>query len=232
MLACGSAVGRDVLDDHVDRDVLLGDPLEELRRDARLVVDADDVHPRLALVVGDAAHDDALQQRVFLGHHGPRGVVERASDVHRHAVLHRDLHAADLQDLGAQRRELEHLLVGDALDLPRRGADVRVGRVDAVDVRVDLALVGADGRGDGDGARVGAAAAERRDVAGVVDPLEAGDDGDLAAVYGDSKIFEPSMVLMRALVNAPSVRILDLVAEERPRLAALGLDGDRGERGG
>ena len=35
--------------------------LEELGHDARPVVDADDVHARLALVVRDAADDDALR---------------------------------------------------------------------------------------------------------------------------------------------------------------------------
>ena len=42
--------------------------------------------------------------------------------------------------------ELEHLFVTDAIDLSRARADVRVGREDALDVRVNLADVGA-GRG-------------------------------------------------------------------------------------
>ena len=93
----------------------------------------------------------------------------------RHAVALRELDGADLQHLGAEARELEHLLVGDAVELPRVRADARVAGVDAVDVGVDLAAVGLERRGERDRARVGAAAAERRDVVVLVDALEAGD---------------------------------------------------------
>ena len=98
-----------------------------------------------------------------------------------HAVLHAELDRADLQHLGAERRQLEHLLVADAVDLARVADDVRIGGVDAVDVGVDLADVGLERGGDRDAGGVGAAAAERGDVAVLVDALEAGDDGDLAA---------------------------------------------------
>ena len=87
------------------------------------------------------------------------------------------LDRADVQDLRAVGRELEHLLARDCVELARVGHDARVGGEDAVDVGVDLADVGVERRGERDGGRVGAAAAERRDVAGVaVEALEAGDD--------------------------------------------------------
>ena len=69
------------------------------------------------------------------------------------------------------------------VELLRLRHDARVGREDAVDVAVDLADVGVERGGERDGGRVGAAAAERRDVAGVaVEALEAGDDDDRALV--------------------------------------------------
>ena len=71
---------------------------------------------------------------------------------------------AQLQDARAGRRHLEHLLERDDRQLARLGHDPRVGGEDAVDVGVDLADVGADRRGERDGGRVRAAAAERRDV--------------------------------------------------------------------
>ena len=83
---------------------------------------------------------------------------------------------------GAEAGQLEHLVVADPVDLARLGDDPRVGRVDAVDVGVDLAGVGPEHGGQGHGGRVGAAAAQRRDVVVLVDPLEAGDDDDLALV--------------------------------------------------
>ena len=61
---------------------------------------------------------------------------------------------------------------------PRLGHDARVGRVDAVDVGVDLALVGLERGGKRDARRIGTAAAERGDVAVGIHALEAGDDDD------------------------------------------------------
>ena len=93
------------------------------------------------------------------------------------------LDASQVEDLRPGRRHLEHLLVGDAVELAGRGDDARVGGEDAVDVAVDLAHLGAEGRGERDGGGVGRATAERGDVLGVLgDALEAGDDRDGAGV--------------------------------------------------
>ena len=83
---------------------------------------------------------------------------------------------------GAEARQLEHLVVADRREAPGGGKDPRIGCVDAVDVGVDLADVGAQHGGKRHGGGVGAAAAERRDVAMLVDPLEAGGDHDPAVV--------------------------------------------------
>ena len=96
-------------------------------------------------------------------------------------MVARELDRAHLQHARPARRHLEHLLVGDAVDLARVGHDARIGGEDAVDVGVDLADVGADAGGDRDGGGVRAAAAERGDLAVGRDALEAGDDDDLAA---------------------------------------------------
>ena len=126
---------------------------EDLRRTAGVVGDSCSGDLRLVLVAVTPA--TTTLPRLSPRHDpGPFGVVEARADVDRDAVLHPNLHAADLQHLGAERRELEHLFVADARDLARRRADVRVGRVDAVDVGVDLADVGADRGGDGDGGGV------------------------------------------------------------------------------
>ena len=62
------------------------------------------------------------------------------------------------------------------------GDDPRVGAEHAGDVGVDLADLGADGGGERDRGRVRAAAAERRDVLGGRDALEAGDEHDAVLV--------------------------------------------------
>ena len=95
----------------------------------------------------------------------PSGLVERRQHLHAHMMVHRQLDRARLQDLGALRRHLEHLLVGDLVDLARLLDDPRIGRVDAVDVGVDVAAVGLERRRQRHRRGVRAAAAERRDAA-------------------------------------------------------------------
>ena len=227
--ARGSSPRRDVLDDHVDADVLLGDGAEDLRAHTGAVLDPHEVHARLVLVVRHAGDDDVFERLVLPLHPGAWSVGERAADVDRHAILHGNLHASDLKHLRAERRELEHLFVRDAINLPGRRADVRIGRVDAVDVGVDLAHPGAYGGSDGYGGRVGAAAPEGRDVAVVVDPLEPGDDGDLAVVHRleDLRSFDR---LDARLGEGAVGEDLHLVSEERARFAPFGLDRHRRQR--
>ena len=92
-----------------------------------------------------------------------------------------ELDRPSLKHFGALVRELEHFLVADGRQPPRFGHEARVGGVHAVDVRVDVAALGTERDRQGDGARIRAAAAERRDlVAGGA--LEACDDHDAAVV--------------------------------------------------
>ena len=110
---------------------------------------------------------------------GTGTVLEAAAAVDADAVVAGVLDRAQLQDPGAGGRHLEHLLEGDAGELAGVGDDPRVGAVDAGDVGVDLADAGVERGGEGDGGGVGAAAAERGDVAAVGrDALEAGDEDD------------------------------------------------------
>ena len=95
---------------------------------------------------------------------------------------HRDLDRAHLQDLRAKRRHFQHLFKGDLVHAPRLRHDARIGGVNAVNVRIDVAAVGLDRRRDGDGACVRAATSERRDPPGfTVHALKARDDGDFTA---------------------------------------------------
>ena len=88
------------------------------------------------------------------------------------------------------------------------GHDARIGRVDAVHVRIDVAAIRLDGGGDRDRAGVRAAAAERGDAAGRrVDALEAGDHGDLPCARSPRSSSAPSMFAMRAEPWASSVSI-------------------------
>ena len=72
--------------------------------------------------------------------------------------------------------QLQHLLVADLRPLPRLGHQARVGRVDPLDVRIDLRPLRLQRGGERDRRRVRRPAPERRDLHLLADPLEAGDD--------------------------------------------------------
>src|SRR5258707_123453 len=76
----------------------------------------------LGFVLGGGDAGDHNGFHGFLLGHDPGSfiVVEARTDVDAHAVLHAELDRANLQHLGAQRRQLEHLLVADAVDLARK----------------------------------------------------------------------------------------------------------------
>ena len=98
-------------------------------------------------------------------------------------VLAGEFDRADLQHLRAEARHFEHFLEGDGLEPARLGHDARIGRINAVDVGVNLALVGLQRRGQRDAGGIRSAAPESRDIACLVHPLKAGDDDD--AVFGE-----------------------------------------------
>ena len=175
---------RDVLHDHVEVDLGVGQRLEDARGLADLVGDADDGDLGFAAVVRDAG-DDGLFHGASLGgvldDPGAFELAERRADVDRDVVAAGVLHAPQVQDLGAAGGELEHLLVGDPVELAGGRDDPRVGGEDAVDVGVDLADVGLQRRGQRHRGGVGAAATEGGDLLGVLaDALEAGHDHDVA----------------------------------------------------
>ena len=117
---------------------------------------------------------------VLLADPGALAVHERRPHAELHTVATRDLDRPQRHHLRARRRHLEHLLVGDLVELERVRDDPRVGGEDARHVREDLAGVGAERRRERDRRRVGAAAAERRHVVRRRrDALEAGDEHDL-----------------------------------------------------
>ncbi len=185
----GGAVGRDVLHDHVDVDVGVGQRAEDGGGDAGLVLHAADRNLRLVLGEGDAGDDLLFHDFCLVANKGSRRrrlridvfrLDETRAHEDAHIVHHAELDRAHLHDLGAERGQLQHFLERDLVEAARLRHDARVGGVDAVDVGIDVAAFGADRGRDRDRRRVRAAAAERRDAAGLlVHALEAGDDGDL-----------------------------------------------------
>ena len=135
---------------------------------------------RLVARKGDAG-DDLLFHDILLVANQRAGlrivrIVEGRAHECTDLVRHRELDRAHLQHLGAERGHFQHFLEGDAVEPARLRHDARIGRIDAVDIGIDVAAVGLDRGGDGDGAGIRAAAAERRDApACLVQALKAGD---------------------------------------------------------
>ena len=194
---------RQVLDDHVDVGADLGDDGEDAGGDAGAVRHVGDGDLVLGAVVSDTG-DDGLFHGVFLGrlqgcvgHEalefrvcggvGDPGAVlfgERGAHVQGDPVAAREFDGAQVEDLGAVRGHFQGFFLGEGAQAVGLGDDARVGGEEAVDVRVDFAHVGVEGRGEGDGGRVGTSAAQRRHVVVLGDALEAGDNGDLAVLDG------------------------------------------------
>ena len=87
-----------------------------------------------------------------------------------------------MQDVGAAGGQLQHLVVGDLVQLVRVRHNAWVGGVDAVHVGVNFTFVRLHRRRNGHRAGVAAAAAEGGDVVVAVDALEACDDDDVLLV--------------------------------------------------
>ena len=138
---------------------------------------------------------------------GSVAVVKRRPDVDGHPGVAGELDRAKHQHARAAGREVEHLLVGDRPQLRRRRHDPGIGRVDAVDVGVDLADVRPQRGGERDRGRVGAAATERRHVAAGRDALEAGDDRDLPLGERGAAPARPGSRRCAPAPCAPSVTI-------------------------
>src|SRR5579872_4180160 len=91
-----------------------------------------------------------------------------------------------------ERSQLQHVLEGDLVQPSRLWNHPGIRGVDAIDVRIDVAAIGLDGRRNRHGRGVGTAAAERGDPPGLrIDALEAGDDGDLLALLEALDQFAP-----------------------------------------
>ena len=148
-----------------------------------------------------------------------------------HVVLASELDGAHLQDAGAGAGKLQHVVVVDDVELLRARADARVGGVDAVHVGVDLAHVGVQAVRHGHSRGVGAAAAERGYVAIGVDALEAGDDGDGAALERIAHALAVHHDDLRLVVELVGLNA-SLTAGEAHGLVAARLDGHGQKRHG
>ena len=208
----------------------LGQSGEDPGRHADLVGQIVDGDLRVVESVGDAGDDGLFHAFLFLSYQSSGGIGEAGAHPQGHVEAAGHLDAAQHHDLGAARGEFQHLVVGDEVELAGFGHDARIGGVDAVHVGEDLAGLGAQRRRQGDGRGVGAAAAERGDVLGGRDSLEAGHEDDLVLLEGLVDAVRPDIEDLGLGVR----RVGDdagLRAGQGDRLVAQLVDGHRHKRG-
>ncbi len=109
--------------------------------------------------VGDAGDDRLFHAFLILSYQCAGSIGEAGAHPQGHVEATGHLDAAEHHHLGAARRQLQHLVVGDEVQLAGLGDDPRVGGVDAVHVGEDHAGLGPESRRQRDGGGVGAAAA-------------------------------------------------------------------------
>ena len=139
-----------ILDDHVHVDGRLGQGVENAGRTAGLIRQAPNGDLGLILVERDAADDDVLHAGGFFFHDGTGIVVETGTDFEDDVELLGELDRAQLHHLGSSAGHFEHLVVGDLRNLARRRHEPRVGGVDTVDIRINLAKVSLERRSQSD----------------------------------------------------------------------------------
>ena len=228
----------DVLDDHVDVDAGGRQWPEDVCDRARPIGYPGQRDLGFVLVVRDAGDQLAFHIVSFhfcvaddhrSGNAVGRGCVvvdERGQHLNAHAFLHRQPDRPRLKHFGSDAGELEHFFVSDGLELARLGDDPWVGGIDPVDIGIDIAAIGLDGGGDGDGGSVRAATTQRGQAAIVGQALKAGDDRDLATGHRGDQRLGGNVVDPRFGVRADGFDG-KLPAEPRARLAAQRLKGER-----
>ena len=135
-----------------------------------------------------------------------------------------------MDDLGAHLGQQLELKGVDERQEAGGGDEVRIGLEDAADVLEQLAAIGAQGNRQRDRRQVGAAAAERRQLAVGADSLEAGDDRHEAVVEGRAQRSRQDATHLRAKVRGGGPDA-GLGAGERARRDAATLEAEREERG-
>mmetsp|Transcript_23169 Transcript_23169/g.39620 ORF Transcript_23169/g.39620 Transcript_23169/m.39620 type:complete len:413 (-) Transcript_23169:1642-2880(-) len=176
----GAALFGDVLNDHVDVHARIAEAAKDGGGDARAVGHADQRHLGFVTGKGDPGHYIAFHD-VLLGTDQRACIVtlffETRQDAQAHVVAHGQLDRAGLQDLGAKRGKLQHLLKSDLVQLAGLGRNAWIGGIDAVHIRIDIATLRLECRGEGHGGGVAATSAQGRDAAFGAHTLKACDNG-------------------------------------------------------
>ena len=113
----------------------------------------------------DAAHDDVLQSWRFFFHNGSSVVLKLLRTSKGTLNFLANSTERDCMTFEPEAGHFEKFIIGDHVNFPGRGNDARIAGINAIDVSVDLAIVGFESGGDGDGGEVASSASKRGDLA-------------------------------------------------------------------
>ena len=110
-------IAAKVLYDHIDTDTRCAEHLKELGGCTGAVWQIADHDLSLVFIECDAADDDIFHGGGFFFHNGTWVVVETGTDFKNDVELLRKFDGAVLHYFGTRTGELEHLLIGDLIEL-------------------------------------------------------------------------------------------------------------------
>ena len=135
------------------------------------------------LIVCNTANDKIfLFHRVFLPNDCARLIRKRRADVNGDVVKLAHFNRARLHDTCAETRHLQHLIIGDFFHLARALDNARVGGVNAVNIRVNLAGICTERTRECNSRCIRTAAPQCDRVACGICALKARDDDDVAPI--------------------------------------------------
>src|SRR5690606_8263055 len=200
-----SVIVRNVLNDHVHFDISRADRTENLEGHARCIGYTTNGQLGLVTIEGDAGNDGLFHgDLVIKGNEGTRTLLKTVQHSQWNAVFAGKFDSADLQHLGTKAGHFQHFFEGDALQSLGLGHDPGAGGVDAIDVRIDLTLIGLERGRQGNARGVGTATPKGGDVAALIDPLEAGHDNDLSSFELAANVLRIDLQDSRLAVGAVS----------------------------
>ena len=103
------------LDDVVDDHLLVGDVRKDFAGEAGLVGDADEFDAGEVFLQGRAANDHLAEIGGFLHDVGSFRIGVTAADADAHVIILRQLDAARMHDLSAERCQFQHFVVENVL---------------------------------------------------------------------------------------------------------------------
>ena len=203
------------LNDHVHHYPGFAQRAEDARGRTRAILHVAQCYPCLILVKSDARNEHGFHHVILLGDQRAGIIRKRGAHADRDIVFFCKFNGTYLQDLGAHRGKLQHLIIADPVDFMGVFAHARIGRIDPVDIRIDVTDgTVAQGGGNGHGGCVGTSPPKRGEAHVAGHSLEAGYDKDVIGLKGAAQLVGADAVYARI-----AVRFVrddgDLKAEER-----------------